>query len=469
MAIDTLIIIGNGFDIWQGISTSYADFEKYYIAHLPDILKRLQIQPWEIEDEDGTKRIVSDVEMLYGDPFDPYFLDSDFWNRYEDSLALIDDQKVNLYFGKKKEDLKRIALLAENSRKILQEAFSDWIESKNIESKDSGFAFPKKCFVINFNYTNTVRKRFCVSEDLDYHIHGEAGDKESIIVGHASHPEYPLAQLKTLGGRLEGLYYIETVLYESDKHVDDNYQDLALNLAVSGVSLGNLKDVYVLGHSFGEADFGYFYHLAHAMNDVPEDPFEGIPDWCLEYLQSCDDSEAVFLNMQYAIHHRERLGEEGYMLEMPNPDTISECIFGTSQDEFSHDQKKVLEKAAVRARFLLEQGARDAQYEFHFLDMFGEFMEDSHKISKKDRRKFEKQLEKVGWKDCQDIMVDVLNERKNKKPKKPKKDTPKWHISYYSDADKARIEDVMKRIGYSNYKLYSSIEKCIDTFKNYER
>ena len=58
---------------------------------------------------------------------------------------------------------------------------------------------------------------------------------------------------------------------------------------------------------------------------------------------------------------------------------------------------------------------------------------------------------------------------KTKKPKKPKKDTPKWHISYYSDADKARIEDVMKRIGYSNYKLYSSIEKCIDTFKNYER
>ena len=37
MAIDTLIIIGNGFDIWQGISTSYDDFEKYYIAHLPDI------------------------------------------------------------------------------------------------------------------------------------------------------------------------------------------------------------------------------------------------------------------------------------------------------------------------------------------------------------------------------------------------------------------------------------------------
>lgn len=284
---------------------SYADFEKYYIAPLPDILKRLQIQPWEIEDEDGTKRIVSDVEMLYGDPFDPYFLDSDFWNRYEDSLALIDDQKVNLYFGKEKEDLKRIALLAENSRKILQEAFSDWIESKNIESKDSGLAFPKKCFVINFNYTNTVRKRFCVSEDL-------------------------------------------------------------------------------------------------------------------EYLQSCDDSEAVFLNMQYAIHHRECFGEEGYMLEMPNPDTINECIFGTSQDEFSHDQKKVLEKAAVRARFLLEQGARDAQYEFHFLDMFGEFMEDSHKISKKDRRKFEKQLEKAGWKDCQDIMVDVLNERKNKKTKKTK-------------------------------------------------
>lgn len=99
--IDTLIILGNGFDMWQGVSTSYSDFEKYYLAHLYEIMQQLRIRPYTITDGDET-RIVSDVEMLYGDPFNPDELDQDFWNRYEDSLSLIDDQRVNLYFGKEK-------------------------------------------------------------------------------------------------------------------------------------------------------------------------------------------------------------------------------------------------------------------------------------------------------------------------------------------------------------------------------
>lgn len=461
--IDTLVLIGNGFDMWQGVSTSYADFEKYYIDHLSNILKRLHMKPWIIEDEDGTKRIVSDVEMLYGDPFDPHYLDSDFWNTFENSLSLIDDQRVNLYFGKEKEDLERISLLADNSRHILQEAFSGWIRSKTIEVKDSGYIFPDNCFIVNFNYTDTVRKRFGVSEDNDYHIHGEADDKGSIIVGHSTHPEYPLGQLKTMGGRLEGLFYIEKALYESDKHVDDNYQDLAINLAMSEVMIEDLKDVYVLGHSFGDADFGYFYHLAHALNDIPEDPFEGIPDWCLEYLAKCEEMEFVFLNLDYANHHRERLGEEGYMLEMPSADTINEQLYGTSDEDFTHDQKEILEKAAVRARFLMEQGSRDAQREFSLLELLGEMSDDAPKVRKKDRKKFEKRLKKIGWIDCQDTIKDALKDRGT--PKTPRKDMPKWHISYHSSDDKARIEDVMKRVKYNNYELYPSIDACIEKYK----
>ena len=37
--IDTIIIIGNGFDRWQGLNTSYADFQTYYHEHLNEILK----------------------------------------------------------------------------------------------------------------------------------------------------------------------------------------------------------------------------------------------------------------------------------------------------------------------------------------------------------------------------------------------------------------------------------------------
>ena len=42
--INTLILIGNGFDQWQGLNTSYSDFKKYYLAHRDEILKKLHIK-----------------------------------------------------------------------------------------------------------------------------------------------------------------------------------------------------------------------------------------------------------------------------------------------------------------------------------------------------------------------------------------------------------------------------------------
>lgn len=130
---DTLIIVGNGFDIWQGINTSYADFEKYYISHCDEIMRKLRIKLIVVTYEDGHTRNVSDVEMMYSDPFDPGIPDHDFWNRYESSLSQIDDQQINLFFGKERKGLKRIRHLAENANKILQKAFSGWIGSLNID------------------------------------------------------------------------------------------------------------------------------------------------------------------------------------------------------------------------------------------------------------------------------------------------------------------------------------------------
>ena len=41
--IDTIIVIGNGFDRWQGLNTSYADFQTYYHEHLDETLKKFHL------------------------------------------------------------------------------------------------------------------------------------------------------------------------------------------------------------------------------------------------------------------------------------------------------------------------------------------------------------------------------------------------------------------------------------------
>ena len=42
--VDTLILIGNGFDIWQNLDTSYRSFERYYEAHLDEVLERFNLK-----------------------------------------------------------------------------------------------------------------------------------------------------------------------------------------------------------------------------------------------------------------------------------------------------------------------------------------------------------------------------------------------------------------------------------------
>lgn len=58
--IGTIVIIGNGFDRWQGLNTSYADFQTYYHEHLDEILKKLHIKKSKYISPDGTVEEWSD-------------------------------------------------------------------------------------------------------------------------------------------------------------------------------------------------------------------------------------------------------------------------------------------------------------------------------------------------------------------------------------------------------------------------
>lgn len=52
--VDTLILIGNGFDIWQNLDTSYRSFERYYEAHLEEVLERFHLKKYTKYNDDGT-------------------------------------------------------------------------------------------------------------------------------------------------------------------------------------------------------------------------------------------------------------------------------------------------------------------------------------------------------------------------------------------------------------------------------
>lgn len=405
--IDTIVIIGNGFDRWQGLDTSYSSFQRYYIEHRDKILKKLHLKKHVyircLDDKEGQREEWSDVELIFGNPFDPGDLDSDFWTSFEDSMGIIDTERLSMFFGKEKSDLRKMNRCVQNAKKILTEAFCGWISEIKIEQKDTDYQFGDNCFFINFNYTDTLEKRFGVEPRNVFHIHGLATDKKSIIFGHNSHPQQPIRFLKKMGGRFCGLYYADKLLYDTDKHCQDNIFSMIMNLSLRGINCNDIKHIYVLGHSMGSVDVEYFDFLVRATKIIPESESGDLPeqdDSAYEF-GGIDDEFAV---IQYIV------------------DTVG---YGREPTYESED-------AMMRLR-QIEQKIRVDEYENVFIKFIN--------------RRLEKGQETI--------------------EDKPRAEDAKWHVAYYDkdSNDKKRKETLLNEVGCVNYELYSSIDECMACWK----
>ena len=456
-----LVIIGNGFDRWQGLPTSYDEFRKYYADHIDEAMDALGISPKTVVEPDGTTRTITPVELIYGDPFNPKKLPSEFFWSFETSLDKMDDQQLSLYYGTSKKGINQLREAVEQAQVTLRHLFSGWILALNITKADSGYHFKNNCFFVNFNYTDTLEKRFGVHKNDIYHIHGDAKTPDSIIFGHATHPETafkeliehhfmePLLPERGLP-RFETLYAIEDALYHTDKHVADNIDHMCAAFMDANLHVEDVENVYVLGHSFGDPDVEYFdyidkitrcgcdFEALSAAGRMMEDELTrlimlGIPgteDLLLPAIQ---------LNIQYAAHHRERvLGKEP--IPFPEAQKLGEHLFGPEKPYDGHDAYE--EKRAVNQRFLFEQTKRTQEF-LHGIAQgrgYSEFPEGIHSV--------------LGLAEYLDggHVQRLRNAR--------------WHISYRTPEDKAQIKRVMKQIGLKRHHLYDSIDKCIQTCIN---
>ena len=127
-----LFLIGNGFDRWQGLPTSYGQFKEYYKNNIHSIVKELRIKTTVSKDDS----LITPVEMIYGDIFNPSLLSEDFFWNFESSTALLDDQNIINYFKKTNRGLYNLQETVGDAQKILQKVFGDWIHSIAIETKD---------------------------------------------------------------------------------------------------------------------------------------------------------------------------------------------------------------------------------------------------------------------------------------------------------------------------------------------
>lgn len=397
--IDTLFIIGNGFDLWQGLPTRYAEFAKYYAINRDRIVNDLRLKLYH-SDNDGNSCVISDVELIYGDPFEPRELSDDFWNCFELSLAQIDSEKINFYFGKDKKGLKRLRKSVQNARKILECAFAEWLKSVKLDVIVHKGVFGDNCVFINFNYTDTLEQFFDVDPDNVFHIHGQLyDDDDPIVFGHNQHPQPAEESLKQFGGRFEGLFHIDELLYETDKHVDEHICELKLFFSLRGVMPDDIKRVYVLGHSMGLVDFEYFAYLLNNFRVYSGE----------ETIEKLEDEKLI----EKVLSDEDLQGRIQYIT-----DTI-----GYSKEE------RDVEVICVEAMERLRELNRRAIENTYLFEIFGE--EDL------------------------DSKLDYKSNRG---------DDAIWHVSCYGDKDEKWKREFFSQFDYTKFILHDGIDECLDDY-----
>lgn len=414
-------------------------------------MQRLCIMDYEIADEFGNKKKINPVELIYSNAFNSDKLSDEFFWNFETAIDKIDDQKINLFFGLTHQGINNLQRAVKEAQRVLRTLFCGWVKELYVPECDVGYKFSGDCYFINFNYTDTLEKRFGVNTEDDFHIHGSVKDPESIIFGHSTHPETAFKELidhdfirpVKSGGlpRFQGLYAIEEILYQTDKHTMDRIDSMCLHMYKRGVHIEDFENIYVLGHSFGNQDLEYFkffdkvtrcgcdYNSVSATEQIDKVLF-GI---LLSKSEFTNDVlfDQIRLNIEYATHHRERVWKNAENL-FPQ--------FEKWDRKHCGKYDSIAAKNAVRQRFLFEQSARTRE----ILEAIAS--EANVKVPE----------------GCQSVLslADYLDYGHA-----PRKKNPVWHISYFSPTDKKRIINVIKQLGQKRYILYPSIDECISNFK----
>lgn len=177
-----LYIIGNGFDLYHDMKTSYAAYRSFLL-------------------EKGYDGIVKSFENSLNDDLDRDNI-SLLWNRMEEVIGLLNYEDAYSYlidYGNEKwSDSYNHDFQYEIEKKAeywpgIVDHLTEWIRSieytypterlQRILTNDSKY--------ISFNYTNTLEKLYDISKRNICYIHGDGSIDNKLILGHRNETYYP--------------------------------------------------------------------------------------------------------------------------------------------------------------------------------------------------------------------------------------------------------------------------------------
>ncbi len=251
--MNKIFVIGNGFDLYHGLKTSYKDFKDYV--------------------KDTNYKLFELIERYY------LYRKDDFWYDFESNLAYLDDGAIRDYASNYLEPYGcenwrdayhhdyqyEINNIIDSVVNGLDISFKEWIKHISIEGIQQGkIELDLNSFFLSFNYTQTLEQIYNIPLKQILYIHGKytGMEDDNLIYGHGG-KAYDINMEHEDPRVTEGEEIIQEYFEKTTKPVN---KIIHKNKSFFDSLSPETKCLIVIGHSMNEIDAPYFKEISKHVN-----------------------------------------------------------------------------------------------------------------------------------------------------------------------------------------------------------
>ena len=245
---NTLYVIGNGFDIFHGLKTSYQYFYEWLKAN-------------------NCGDFISDMEAMFPTLCGGKIL---LWKDFENAMNSYELLDIHRYFFQGTDDLyddatcKMVVERIKPTLKYIPIFLRQWLKHIDVYDAKPRFELDRDSMYLSFNYTMLLEHIYLIPENRVIHIHNSIENDAPLITGHKTTISEYSAEDQCKG-------YIEE---QSTKLIAQE-----MNLLVKPVNklkekykeffaaLKEISNVVVFGHSLCDIDMPYILEIQKNVQD----------------------------------------------------------------------------------------------------------------------------------------------------------------------------------------------------------
>lgn len=240
---NALYIIGNGFDLYHGLRTSYNDFYEW--------LKSNHYDDFVLDMEQMFPRMSGDKPLL--------------WKDFEEALGKFDLLDIHRKFFQGKDDRfyneetsKQVIRRISPTLKEIPILIRRWLKDIDVFEVSNKLNLSKNSLFLSFNYTLLLEHFYYIPEKHVFHIHNQVKDSDTLITGHNTAVSTDEAERRCWGANEEES--VQMIAQEMNKLRKPVHQQIE-NYQNFFKSLKDVSNVVVFGHSLSIIDRPYITEI----------------------------------------------------------------------------------------------------------------------------------------------------------------------------------------------------------------